>query len=442
MKNLSGFFNFLTQKSVDYEFRRQYEIVTNVYIAGTLCALGIAGNLLSIVVLGRDNAIRRTTGFLLQMLASADVSYLISCVFFKTLLSIEKWTDWLPAVVSRRWAYVELCAWPAASVTHTASVWLVVLLTADRYIAICHPLHAIRYSTMPRLRRAVAAVWLFAIVFNLPKFFERAVITETAHRRPLELIFANYSVNLRTMVETAVDEQQRARLVSSSLRENRVYFIVYVTCCFFVFRFLVPFASLVFFNQRLIRTMRQSSHFRHNNASEGGRERQHTWIVVVVVVVFLLCELPTVAMRAILVLLMYFPDRVTSSVRDLVIFANHPSNLMLTVNSSINVVIYCFIGRQFRDAVLRVICCRDGQQTAPRNSLAPGSPVTSDRPSTPLTPLGPPGRSRRRSPTSQQLRIAVETCRQHSDDVTADSATHRYADSTPSPVALDNISTV
>ena len=46
---------------------RQYRIAVEVYVVGTLCALGIAGNVLNIVVLGRDHTIRRTTGFELDI---------------------------------------------------------------------------------------------------------------------------------------------------------------------------------------------------------------------------------------------------------------------------------------------------------------------------------------------------------------------------------------
>ena len=40
----------------------QYKLVVNVYVVTTLCVFGILGNLLSVVVLGLDRSIRRTTG--------------------------------------------------------------------------------------------------------------------------------------------------------------------------------------------------------------------------------------------------------------------------------------------------------------------------------------------------------------------------------------------
>jgi len=71
----------------------QYEIVVNIYVVGALCAFGIAGNVLSIVVLGRDQTIHRTTGFLMCMLAVTDTMHLVSCLFYQILDSVERWTD-------------------------------------------------------------------------------------------------------------------------------------------------------------------------------------------------------------------------------------------------------------------------------------------------------------------------------------------------------------
>jgi len=107
---------------------RRFKVVVDVYVVGALCAFGIAGNVLSIVVLGRDRTVRRTTGFMLQTLAVADAVYLVCCLVYQSLNCAVKWTDWLPAAVHRGWPYVEVSAWPLASVAQTATVWHVVEL--------------------------------------------------------------------------------------------------------------------------------------------------------------------------------------------------------------------------------------------------------------------------------------------------------------------------
>ena len=90
------------------------------------------------------------------MLAVADASFLVSCLFFLTLADGLYLTDWLPAAVQQRVVpYVYVSSFPMTCVTSTAAAWMVVVLTADRYVAICRPLHAAQYSTLPRLRTAV-----------------------------------------------------------------------------------------------------------------------------------------------------------------------------------------------------------------------------------------------------------------------------------------------
>ena len=123
----------------------QYRLVVNVYFVTALCIFGILGNLVSVIVLGMDRSIRRTTGLLLRALGVADTVYLLTCLLFQTVKTIYEVTDWLPTVAQRGWPYVEPYVWPLASIAQTCNVWLVVILTADRYIAICRPLHAAQY---------------------------------------------------------------------------------------------------------------------------------------------------------------------------------------------------------------------------------------------------------------------------------------------------------
>jgi len=364
----------------------QYQIIVNIYIVGALCAFGIAGNVLSLVVLGRDRTIRRTTAFLMQMLAVADAVYLVSCLFVSTLNTAVQLTDWLPVAVQRGWPYIAVYLHPIAFITLTASVWMVVLLTADRYIAICRPLHAAQYSTLPRLRRAVTVLWLLAVTYNLPLFFEvKMVEVEMDHVNPSDGLALNGSDVISdnsTMVDTLLNLTQKSTPSEShhvlkwditAMGRNQVYQVVYRLCLDFLVRNLLPLVALAFFNQRLVHALRKSDQLRCHSATDGGTGRQHTWMLFVVLIVFVVCQLPSFAWRVCVVLRVYASVLVSLSA---ILYTAVVVNLMLVVNSSVNVVIYCFMGRQFRAILLRMISCSGERENTRRNlEVDPGHPM-------------------------------------------------------------------
>jgi len=248
-------------------------------------------------------------------------------------------------------------------------VWTVAVLTADRYIAICRPLHAAQYSTLPRLRRAVTVLWVLAVAYNLPRFFEVEVIEiKTSHVSPSDGLPLN-----STMVDTLLNLNQNStpsengrmlKWKNTAMGRSRVYQVGYSVCLNFVVQYLLPLVALVFFNHRLVRALRESNQLRCHSATDGGTGRQQTWMLVVVVIVFVVCQLPTMAWRVYWVLYWYSGVPLSVSVMP---YAVVVVNLMCVVNSSVNVVIYCFMGRQFRAILLRIIGCRCERENARRN---------------------------------------------------------------------------
>lgn len=71
-----------------------------------------------------------------------------------------------------------LVAGPLLFIAQMAAIWLTVLIALTRYISVCHPYVAPRYVTVERVRGAVIAVCTFSLLYNVPRFFERYVVTE------------------------------------------------------------------------------------------------------------------------------------------------------------------------------------------------------------------------------------------------------------------------
>ncbi len=67
---------------------------------------------------------------------------------------------------------------PLLFISQMAAIWLTVLIALTRYISVCHPYVAPRYVTVEHVRAAVIGVSVFSLLYNVPRFFERYVITE------------------------------------------------------------------------------------------------------------------------------------------------------------------------------------------------------------------------------------------------------------------------
>lgn len=54
-------------------------------------------------------------------------------------------------------------------------VWVVVMVTIDRYLAVCRPLVGAGLRTLQCVRRSVLIVIFAALVYNIPVFLENKV---------------------------------------------------------------------------------------------------------------------------------------------------------------------------------------------------------------------------------------------------------------------------
>jgi neuropeptide Y receptor type 1 len=301
----------------------------DVYFVGILCVMGFIGNALSIAVLYRDHDKKNTTNWLLQTLAVVDTLYLFTCFFIQTLSTIQDYTEWIPTmreVFSHMMPYI----WAVASIAQTITVWTVMLVTIDRYIAVCMPLQT-HLRSLQRAKLAVVVVCLLAILYNIPRFFERKVV---------------------------VQEQgciaKTIQLVKTDFRRNKVYFLVYKTIMYFMFRTIGPLLTLIILNVKLILALKEMRR-KHKDLTKGGRHRENiTLMLVIVVSVFVICEIPDLILR--ILITMHEFQAVDMDINKLR-YVNVITNMLLTVNSSINFLIYCLVGKKFRKILLDMHTC-------------------------------------------------------------------------------------
>lgn len=304
-----------------------YRLTTDVFLQSLFIIIGLAGNCLSIIVLRADPD-KNATNWLLQTLAVSDTSFLLSCIPVSVLRGIQLYSNWWTEEQSVNFNYFLPYAWPLSSIAQTITVWLVILVTLDRYAAVCKPLSRSARS-LERHKKFVGIIVIVALVYNLPRFFERRikVSEDDCGNRTVKLIYP--------------------------LEHNKAYYIIYKCIMYFLFRAVGPLILLVTLNTQLVNALRRVQKRRQDLSSRNANKENVTLLLIVVVTVFILLILPDTLLRAALVF-QKFSAR-NSFFLKILRYVNGITNLLLTINSSCNFLIYCLIGRKFR-RILRQLC--------------------------------------------------------------------------------------
>ncbi len=151
MENLTVFNDTLetwTDRSVEYK-------VISVLIVFLICALGIVGNVMVILVVLTTKHMRTPTNGYLVSLAVADLMVLIAAG--------------LPSIADSlfgSWIFGHagcLCITYFQYLGINASSCSITAFTIERYIAICHPIKAQFLCTFSRAKKIIFGVWVFTV---------------------------------------------------------------------------------------------------------------------------------------------------------------------------------------------------------------------------------------------------------------------------------------
>ncbi|XP_015426003.1 PREDICTED: probable G-protein coupled receptor 142, partial [Myotis davidii] len=139
-------------------------VIPTIYYS-ILLSLGLPVNLLTTVALARLAArTRKPVYYYLLALTASDIVTQVVIVFVGFLLQGAVLARDLPRSVAHTVNILEFAA------IH-ASVWIAVLLTFDRYSALCHPLHHRAASSPGRARRDISIVLGAALLTGIPFYW-------------------------------------------------------------------------------------------------------------------------------------------------------------------------------------------------------------------------------------------------------------------------------
>jgi hypothetical protein len=122
-----------------------------------------------IAVLALNRGMRTATNFFLLNLAIADLCVALFCVYQN--LSLYLSSNWaFGDLLCRMYHFIH-------ALSYTASVYTLVVISVERYLAVVYPLLARRMLTINKLKITLIIVWLISAVCCIPRFFIFGTVT-------------------------------------------------------------------------------------------------------------------------------------------------------------------------------------------------------------------------------------------------------------------------
>ncbi|NXQ85826.1 TRFR protein, partial [Nyctibius grandis] len=136
--------------------------VVTILLVLLICGVGIAGNVMVVLVVLRTKHMVTPTNCYLVSLAVADLIVLLAAGLPNISEVVASWV----------YGYAGcLCITYLQYLGINISAWSITAFTVERYIAICHAIKAQLLCTVSRAKRIISSLWLFTSLYCLMWFF-------------------------------------------------------------------------------------------------------------------------------------------------------------------------------------------------------------------------------------------------------------------------------
>ncbi|XP_022178946.1 FMRFamide receptor [Myzus persicae] len=296
------------------DYNLLFEFITYGVLLNVIGVFGILGNVISMVILSRPQ-MKSSINYLLIGLARCDTVLIVTSVLLFGLPVVYPATGHLFNYYFKVYPLIAPVVYPIAMVSQTVSVYLTLTVTLERFVAVCHPLRARSLCTYGRARAYVVATIAFAVLYNVTRFLE---------------------VRVQKCMHTGYN-QYVYQVYPSDLRNDRDYISVYIHWMYLLIMYFIPFGSLAVLNAAIYRQVRRANRERQRLSRLQKKEIGLATMLLCVVVVFLLCNVWALISNVVEAFYGITVDQLVKV-----------SNLLVTINSSVNFVIYVIFGEKFK----------------------------------------------------------------------------------------------
>jgi len=137
------------------EINLSFISIINQVLYSLVCIIGILGNTLVIYVIVRFSKMQTVTNTYIVNLAIADECFLIGIPFLVTTINLRSW------IFGNIMCKIYMI---------TTSINQFIIMSADRYITVCHPISSLKMRT-PFISKVVSfTAWVTSALFMMPVF--------------------------------------------------------------------------------------------------------------------------------------------------------------------------------------------------------------------------------------------------------------------------------
>ncbi len=324
-----------------YDWYGAASVVILGLVSPPIICFGLSANVLSVRIFTHRMMRNTPINWYLTVLSCSDFLILVSSFL---MLSLPRFGEYVHAFWAIRLSYfITPIGYALALTAQTTSVYMTVLMSAHRFVGVCFPFKAPNILTRKRVKMAIGGLLAFSILFNVMRFLE------------VKVVGTCFAPEIQDTVVV---------LMPTELRFDPTYQTVFFGFVKTIVMFIFPFTALIVMNTKVVHAVHRTRrlHERMNQGDDAAKRQQlakeiSTSVMLIgIVVVFLTCNVLAFSLNVIEVLKL-IPRQRYSIVVDI-------SNLLVTINGSINIFVYCLFSEKYRALLKYFLCCywlREGE---------------------------------------------------------------------------------